>query len=484
MLDPSPSFRDLGHRLVDLLADHLTGLREAPDDHAVRPPRSPREVLDDWNDDLRQGGVALDALWRRYLRDAHRIQHRRSVGHQVAPPHAATALAQLVRACTSNSAAIFEMGPAATAIEARVVAWMGERLGLPTGHGGVLTSGGSLGNLTALLAMRQIAAEHDVWTDGLGATDRVAVLVGEQTHYCVERALQILGLGAASCVRVPVDRRFRIDVAALPDAMERARAAGRRPIGVVASACSTSTGAIDPLDAIADFCDAHELWLHVDAAHGASLVLSERERPRLRGIERADSVVWDAHKTLLVSSLCTGVLFADGRHADASFAPEVEYLFARCATPAATDPGEPDLDLGRRTLECTKPALGLELYALLASRGEGALGRYLEERVDVVRAFADRVRTSADFELATDPDANIVCFRHLQPGLVGAALDAHQDRLRLALLHRARFYATRTRLRDATWLRCTVLHPETTAHDLDALLAELRSLAESVARPV
>jgi L-2,4-diaminobutyrate decarboxylase len=162
--------------------------------------------------------------------------------------------------------------------------------------------------------------------------------------------------------------------------------------------------------------------MHVDGAHGASFVISPRERPKLRGIERADSVVWDAHKTLLCPSLVTGVLFRDERHASASFAPRAEYLFH------AEDRDAAELEPGRRTLECTKPALGLKLYVMLAVLGEAWLAEYLERTVDLVAQFAAELRSSTDFELAHTPDANIVCFRHV-PALA-SDLDAVQEFLR------------------------------------------------------
>ena len=467
--DPS-EFRALGHELIDLLADHLEHVAAAPDDAPVGPKRSPVEQRARWQESDTGDDTDIRELWRRVLADAHWLHHRRSVGHQVPPPLPVTALTELLATFLNNSAAIYEMGPVATAVEERVVRWMGERLGFGTGHGGLLTSGGSLGNLTALLAMRQVQlgrdGGRDPWVDGARDGERPAVLVGGQTHYCVQRAIQVLGWGSGGAVQVPVDARHRLDAAALPTALERARRDGWRVLGVVASACSTSTGAIDPLQDVATFCAEHGLWFHVDGAHGASFVLSDRERGKLAGIERADSVVWDAHKTLLCPALVTGVLFRDRRHADASFAPRAEYLFAD------DDDENASLDLGRRTLECTKPAMGLRVLAVLATLGEDGLARYLERTVDVVAAFATAIDAHPDFELLHAPDANIVCFRH-RPAwgpAPGPELDAWQERFRRRVVDGGRHYITRTRLGGSTWLRCTVLHPETTVDDLVELL--------------
>lgn len=470
---PADGFRTLGHQLVDLLADHLAAAHREDRSLPVLPATGPAEQLAAWNDGF-DGGADPLAMWRAVVDRAHHLHHPRSVGHQVSPPHHIAALTDLLANTLNNSAAIYEMGPVATAVERRVVRWMCGRLGFPAAADGLLTSGGSLGNLTALLAMRQVKAGYDLWHEGQGADSSFAVLVGAQTHYCVERAVRVLGWGSDGIVSVATDPETqRMDPAALPGALAEAARRGRRVLGVVASACSTSTGAIDPLDEIADFCEARELWFHVDGAHGASLVVSPRERAKLTGIERADSVVWDAHKTLLCSSLVTGVLFREGAHVNASFAPAAEYLFV------ADDAEVADLDLGRRTLECTKPAFGLKLYATLATVGESAIARYLEQVVDVVAHFADAIDAAPDFELAHRPDANILCFRHVPPGC--ADLDRHQAEVRRALVTSGRFYVTRTSLRGSAWLRCTVLHPETGLHDLLALLDAIRSVGGAAA---
>lgn len=466
----SETLRRLGHDLVDRLADHLEAIARAPDDVAVLPTATPGDQLARWSDAFAGGADPL-ALWEAAIAQAHHIHHPRSVGHQIPPPAAVAALSDLVASFVNNSAAIFEMGPVATAIERRVVRWMCDKLGFPATSQGLLTSGGSLGNLTALLAMRQVKAGHDLWSEGQRDGDRLAVLVGANAHYCVERAVRVMGWGVDGVVKVPTEpRTHRMDHRALPDGMLEAVRRGRRVVGVVASACSTSTGAIDVLGPIADFCRDRGLWLHVDGAHGASLAVSPRERIKISGIERADSVVWDAHKTLLCPSLVTGVLFRNGAHADASFAPKAEYLFV------SDDEQVADLDLGRRTLECTKPAFGLKLYVTLATHGEAALAHYLEGLVDVVEELADAIERAPDFELAHRPDANIVCFRHVPAG--ADDLDAVQERARARVVATSRFYVTRTTLDGRTWLRCTVMHPGTTTDDLLSVLDAVRAASD------
>jgi L-2,4-diaminobutyrate decarboxylase len=359
--------------------------------------------------------------------------------------------------------AVYETGPAATAMERAVLAFFARALGLPDTAGGVLTSGGSLGNLTALLAARQARPGLDVWRRGLRGGPQLVVFVGETAHYSLARACRILGVGDAGCVSVPCDERLRMDPRALDDAIAAAVKKKHAPIAVVASAGSTTAGAIDPLDAIADVCAARGVWLHVDGAQGGVLALSPALRPRLAGIERADSVVLDAHKMMAMPALATVVLFRDAAAGAAAFAQEAGYLF---------QDGDDDAwsDVGRRTVECTKRMISLKLYACLQAYGPAFFARHVE-RVCALAAFlADEARRRG-FDVLVEPEMDIVCFR--PRGLDGGQVAAVRKRV----LDDGRFYLVSVRRPDGLWLRTTILHPLTTDDDLRALLDEVEAAA-------
>jgi L-2,4-diaminobutyrate decarboxylase len=420
--------RARGHAFVDAIADFLD------EDGPVFPLRDPAEALARYT--LAPEEPA--ALLRRVLGDSIKLHSPRYVGHQVTPPHPEAALWDLVASILNNGMGVFEMGAAGVAIEQAVIRWMAAKLGLPDGADGIFTHGGSMGNLTALLAMRE--AKCASWD--AGSNELPAVLVAESAHYSIKRSVQIMGWGAGGAIPVPVDARFRLrpDALSLPE--------GRRVIGVVASAASTGTGAYDPIPPIADFCARHDLWLHVDGAHGASAAVSAKYRHLVDGIGRADSVVWDAHKMLNVPALATAVLYRDTRSSLLPFREEAAYLFH----------GDQRWDLGHRTIECTKRMISLALYATLASpaRGEAWLDAYVTEKYDQARRFAARAR-AAGLEVI-EPDANIVCFR---PS--GKDVPA----LRTKLLDR--FYVVQTTI-GAPWLRVTIINPATTDADLDELI--------------
>jgi L-2,4-diaminobutyrate decarboxylase len=468
--DPE-SFRRDGHRIVDRLADYLR--RAASGSLPVLPAASPDDARANFPADL--GATPredLDALAERVIESAQHLHHPRYVGHQVTPPLPRAALFELVSALLNNSMAVFEMGPGGTAMEDAVIRTFARALGFGDGARGVLTSGGSIGNLTALLAARRAKAPPDVWAEGLAGTPPLAVLASRDAHYSIARAAAIAGLGEQAIVPVAIDPRRRMRPDALGDAFDRARHAGRTPIAVVASAGATPTGSFDPLVPIAEFCAARGLWLHVDGAHGASAALSPRHRHLLEGIERADSVVWDAHKMMMMPALVTAVLFREGRSSYEAFAQDASYLFH------GADAEEPWFDVGRRTLECTKRMLSLPLYACLRTLGTAPFAEYVERTFALGRRLYERLAEAPDFEAPVEPEANIVCFRYMSSTLTHMAdVDALQERIRKRVVASGRYYFVQTRLDDRLYLRTTLMNPATTDDDLAGLLGAIREAA-------
>lgn len=373
----------------------------------------------------------------------------------------------MLAAILNNSAAIFEGAPVAVVLERRIISWMSRKVGHGAGAGGVLTSGGTLGALTALLAMRQARIGSDSWRDGLAGNQEYAVLVSGEAHYCNRRACAVLGLGERAVFPVDTDGSFAMDLRPLKAVHRQAIESGRRPVAVIANAGSTSTGSYDDLDAIATFCGEHGLWLHVDAAHGGGALLSPRYAPLLRGVERADSVVWDAHKMMLMPSLSTAVLVREAAHLDGAFSQHASYLLS--------DDGAPWYEPAGRTFETTKPALVLPLYVALRTLGAAFFAEHVEYAYDLARAFAEQVQNRDGFELLVRPQSNIVCFRRKA---APEESDAVQLRLREAVNHRGRFFIMRTTLRDAIWLRVVLMNPATRLADLHELLDELSDISE------
>jgi L-2,4-diaminobutyrate decarboxylase len=461
--DPE-QFRLVGHAVVDRLARFLTAAAERS--IPVATPRDPAGMALRWPAEFGGGADPL-ALVEHILGETTATHHPAYVGHQLAAPLPLATLGSLVTAVTNGSGAIYELSQSSTACELALARFLSAKLGLPETSGGMIVHGGTIATLTALLAARQARAGFDVWRDGAHAGPPLALLASDQAHYSTARAAQIMGFGSDGAIPVASDERFRMRPGSLRGEIAAARARGQRPIAVVASAGTTPTGAFDPLEAIADICASEGLWLHVDAAHGGSAALSPALAPQLAGIGRADSVVWDLHKTLPFPALCSLLSYARARDAYGAFAQQAEYLFK------SGDAGSENM--GTRTLECTRPQLALVAYLGFATVGCDGFREHVERLWALGAELAELIRASGDFELALEPECNIVCFRHRAPA--GEDSDAHQERIRAAVNASGRFYVVQTKLRDATWLRCALMNPATESSDLLALLGALRAAA-------
>lgn len=425
---------------------------------------------------VREGGldgVRLEKFIGDYLAMTTRLHHPHYMAHQVAVPHPTGALGSLIDGVTNNAMAIYEMGPAASAIEFFMLNWMLEKVGwtaapLPRDQkegmdfgGGVLTHGGSLANLTALLAARS-ARFPDFWKEG--KTADMVVLVPEQSHYSLKRSVAILGLGENACIPLPADEDGRVKPSAIPPLLQRLKKEGREVMALVGNACGTAAGLFDPLEELGALCRAEKIWFHVDGAHGAGVLLSDKLRPLMKGVELADSMIWDAHKMMRVPVLCAAVLVKDYRHLDRAFSQEASYLFH--------EKDQPGYDFMPRTVECTKSGLGLKMFMTVAAQGEQGVGDYVEGRVELAQRAASLMEDQADFEVAVAPEINILCFRYAEKN------DAFQLDIRKQLLKRGIYYITTTDYRGRRWLRLVLMNPDTTLDHISGLIDEIREIAQ------
>ena len=464
---PSPfdpeKFRKDGHILVDQLADYLDDALSGKV-MPVLPWKDPDKLAEDFSFDSAGGeDEPLDAFIKRILDKSIHIHHPHYIGHQVTSPLPATVLVQFCTTLLNNGAAIYEMGPVNMAMEKNVIKKFGSLIGFKPGFDGIFTHGGTAGNLTAMLAARQSKTDYNIWEDGVKEKDRPGYLISEQSHYSVSRNANIMGLGDASIIKVPVDYHFKMRTELLEKAKSDAEAKGIHVISVVASSCSTATGSYDNLEAVADFCEKWNLWMHVDGAHGLGVLFSDKYRDRIKGIERADSIVIDFHKMLLVPALNTLVMFKNGEKSFETFAQKASYLFQKSQKNVW-------YNSAIRTIECTKSAMGIIAYAAMKYYGRNYYKEYIESRYDLTAEFSQMVKSTANLQLATEPESNIVCFRFATEKCSDLTLNKINSEIRDRIIKEGSFYIVQTELEGDLWLRLTIINPITTISDLKDLL--------------
>lgn len=421
---------------------------------------------------IRHGGLnteSIESFLTTFLDNSQHMHHPQYMGHQVATPHWGSTLADLIHGAINNPMNIYEMGPSTATIEQTVINWMLQKIGwyphdsldnfTDRGGSGLITHGGSLANLTALLAARAKAAP-DGWEQGVN--NDLVVLGSEVSHYSTARAVSIMGLGKQALWSAKVDDHEVLKPESLQPLYQRAIHEGKSIMAVVANACATSTGLYDPLDEMADFCEENNLWFHVDGAHGASALLSDRHRGLLRGIERADSVVWDAHKMLRTSALLAAVLFKDEKAVGQIFQQKGSYLYY--------EKENPGIDAMPHTLECTKSGIATKLFWVLATEGEKSLADFVTNQYDKTFQFYQYINSQTDFECAYTPESNILCFDYLP------CKGNNELQLEIAkhIVERGHFYITSAEVNGRRLLRFSLMNPLTETEHIRGLIEEIR----------
>ena len=354
--------------------------------------------------------------------------------------------------------------PAAALVERKLIRWMCGLAGYPAEGGGLFVSGGSIANMTALTAARDAKLTRE-------ERSRAVVYLSGQTHVSVAKGLHIIGFDRSQIRIVPADSRFRMDMAALAQAVEEDLAAGKRPFAVAASAGTTNTGSIDPLAEIAGLCQRYGMWMHVDGAFGASALLSAEQRKAFAGIERSDSLSWDAHKWMMQTYGCSMVLVRDQSALARSFAAHPEYL----ADSQAGGDGVEFWDLGP---ELTRPARCLKLWLTLQTLGTAAMGEMIDHGCAMAELAEAEIRRLPDWEIVSPAQLGIVNFRYAPAGCSPQDLDELNRRIAQEITSGGYAQIFTTELHGRKVLRMCAINPRTTEEDIRETVRRLaRSLA-------
>lgn len=409
--------------------------------------------------------AVIDEMVEKVYRHRAQADHRRFFAFVPGPSSPLSAIGDLLTAFYNPHAGNWLESSGPSRIEQKLVGWLASRLGFPATCGGLFVSGGSMANLTALVAARDQRLPLSERAKGVA-------YVSEQTHSSVAKGLKIIGFLPDQIRRIKCDDRFRLDVDELAAAVADDRSNGRIPFAVIASAGTTNTGSIDPLPAIRSLCDREGLWMHVDGAYGASIAISARYRHLLDGIERADSVSWDGHKWLFQTYGCGVVLVRDKAHLSASFHTRPEYL-----RDTETEEGQVNFwDFGA---ELTRPARGLKLWLTLQVAGSDAMASAVEHGFELARWAEDELGKHAGWEIVTPAQLAIVNFRYAPAGWPRSKTDALNKAIAQRSLREGFATVLTTELHARTVLRICAIHPDATEEDMRETVRRLNAYAAS-----
>jgi L-2,4-diaminobutyrate decarboxylase len=425
---------------------------------------APRVERIDLDRPLHDTAAALDELEEVYLRDAVYFHHPRYLAHLNCPVVIPAVLGEAILSAVNSSLDTWDQSAGGTLIERRLIDWTADRIGLGPAADGVFTSGGTQSNLQALLLAREEAKT--------GSPARLRVFASEVSHFSVRKSAKLLGLGEDAVVSVPVDHDKRMQTVALARELERCREDGLVPMAVVATAGTTDFGSIDPLTEIAELTARSGTWLHVDAAYGCGLLASLKYRDRLAGIERADSVTVDYHKSFFQPVSSSAVLVRDAatlHHATY----HAEYLNPRRMVTERI-PNQVD-----KSLQTTRRFDALKLWMTLRVMGADGIGQLFDEVCDLAAQGWRLLAADPRFDVVVEPSLSTLVFRYVPAAVTDpAAIDRANLHARKALFASGDAVVAGTKVGGRHYLKFTLLNPETTTDDLAAVLDLIAGHAE------
>src|SRR6266480_2561836 len=447
--------REFGYRVVDLLAEHFANVQDGP----VGAKADPARLISLFDRDPPEKGRGPNELLTQLERDVFpnnlHVDHPRFFAFVLGPNNFVSVMADAIAAGFNIFNGTWLGGSAAAAVELGIVRWLCRICGFPAAAGGLFVSGGSMANLTAL-----VAARHSLLQDRVeGAT----VYFSDQTHSSVERALRVIGFAPEQIRKLQSDENFRLSMESLRVAITEDRAKGLRPFCVIANAGTTNTGAVDPLSELADLAAKEKLWLHIDGAFGAAAILSDRGRALLRGLEQADSISLDPHKWLFQSFECGCVLVRDAALLKSAFQIKPDYLRDVHRSLEEFNP----CDYG---VQLTRSFRALKVWLSLQTFGVAAFRQAITHGFELAELAERELRVRKGWEILSPAQMATVCFRF-------GKSDELQTRLVDEMMKDGYALLTSTELRGAVSLRLCTINPRTTEEDIIGTVERLDRFA-------
>ncbi|ASY79450.1 aspartate aminotransferase family protein [Pectobacterium polaris] len=424
--------------------------------------------------------AAIERAIEYFLKDSLSVHHPQCVAHLHCPSLVVSQAAEVLINATNQSMDSWDQSPSATIIEMKLIEWLRTQVGYQSGDAGVFTSGGTQSNLMGLMLARDAffaRQGHSIQQDGLvGNLKKIKVFCSENAHFSVQKNMALLGLGYQCVTLVKTDRFARMDLNDLAEKVALAKANGEQILAIVATAGTTDAGAIDPLRAIATLAAEHQIWVHVDAAWGGALLLSEKYRDYLDGIELVDSITLDFHKQFFQTISCGAFLLKEARHYEL-----MRYQAAYLNSEFDEAQGVPNLV--SKSLQTTRRFDALKLWMGLEALGQQQYAAIIDHGVTLAQQVAQYVDEHASLELVMQPQLASVLFR-FRPQQLATADDATiallNQRIGDALLESGRANVGVTEFNGITCLKLTLLNPTVSLDDVKVLL----DLVESTAQPL
>jgi len=464
-------FRHAGHYLVDFITDYLQNVKNKP----LFPDVQPGYLHSLFDEDMPDDQLSLEELQKvieqKLIPYCTHVNHPGYMGLITPSPNPAGILADFLASALNQNLGAYSIGPAATAMELRVIRWLNDMVGFGAGAGGNLTSGGMTANFIGLKLARDFTTKDTAQFEGLNK--KWTAYVSEERHVSLDKAVDAVGIGRKNLRTLPTDEQYRVRIDLLEEAIANDKQNGLQPICIIALAGTTNLGAIDDLRALYAIAERERCWMHVDAAYGGGMLLSEKTPGLLDGIELADSITIDPHKWFYAPLDAGAILVKDHKRLTASFGLEPAYLTDQ------TNEREQRYQFYVHGFEQSKRFRSLKVWASFQHYGKKQIGEWIDNNVEQARYLHELVSTSERFDSATLPVMSAICIRFK------TNLDEQQNKL----LHHevasriergGQFWFATTSMKGKTWFRINPVNIYTTLAHMNSLFELLIQTCEEV----
>ena len=457
-------FRDVGHRVVDLLAEYLEHIEEKPVFPNVEPSKLTQLFAEPLPQDPSSPEKVLGELEEKLLPYCTHVGHPGYMGLITPSPNPLGIIADFICSALNQNLGAYTIGPAAVAMERRTVRWLTDLVGYDDKAGGNLTSGGMMANFIGLKLARDCVSS-DLQQDGI--QERWGVYASEERHVSIDKAVDAVGLGRTALRALPTDAEFRVRLDALEAAIAEDRNRGIRPLCIVGIFGTTNTGAVDPVRELRTIADREGMWLHADAAYGGGMLLSHAWPMRNQGLELADSITIDPHKWFYAPLDAGAILVKDDRRLTASFGMKPSYLTDEL------DRANERYQYYVHSFEQSRRFRGLKVWMSFKRYGANQIGEWIDNNVRQAKHLYSLVAEHPQFEAASEPPMSAICIRYR-----GAELDEAQSKELHAEVARrieqsGKFWFSTTELKGKMWFRINPVNFRTRTEHIDQLLALL-----------
>lgn len=459
-------FREMGHRIVDRIAKYL----EEVEDQSLFPDVSPKHLEKLFSEPVPKNPVpardVMEELEDKLIPFCCHVNHPGYFGFITSTPTPIGILGDFICSALNQNVGLYTIGPGAVALERRAVRWLADLVGYNEQAGGHLTSGGTMANFEGLKLARDWASNNEIQNEGI--RNQWAVYVSAERHVSLDKAVDAIGVGRDALRKISTDNKFRIRIDALEDAIAADQKQGIKPMCIIGLAGTTNTGAIDPLKTLRQIADREEMWLHVDAAYGGGMLLSNKWPGLLDGIELADSITIDPHKWFFAPLDAGAILVKERTQLTRSFGMEPAYLIDEM------DAEKARFDYYVHSLEQSRRFRGLKVWMSFKRYGSNKIGSWIDSNVEQAHYLYSLCEEHPDFLSASYPPMSAICIRYQSEGLEEELSSQLHREVARRIEENGNYWITTTNLKGKSWFRINPVNFRTRMEHMEGLLIELQ----------